>query len=1107
MTGLLPGESPALLSTLVAGLKAQRLALAVVLVSSVVFLAAAPFAQLQLAPVAAFIPIYESALVINDLITAAILFGQFSILRSRALWVLGSGYLFTAFMTVAHALSFPGLFSPTGLLGAKEQTTAWLYSLWHGGFPLFVVAYALLKDSARESLRASFRPRFAVFLSIAAVLLAVFGLTLLTTAGHDTLPALLMNRRYTLAGNITFNTVWLLSIVALAVLWRHPPHSVLDLWLMVVMCAWIFDIALSTVLNMTRYDLGFYAGRIYGLLAASCVLMVLLYESGRLHARLVKTHENERRKMVDLQRLNVQVEGRANEFATALEALHYSEEEIRAIVHNLLDCIITIDSRGIVRSANPAVEHVLGYAAAEVIGCNVSMLMPEPHRNGHDAYLANYQRTGVAKIIGIGREVEGLHKDGRLIPLELAISEFVVHGERQFIGTLRDISERKRFIAEVTQARTDAEQANRAKSSFLAAMSHEIRTPMNGVIGMVELLGQSTLSVHQADLVKTIRESSSTLMGIIDDILDFSKIEAGRLEIEQVPVSVADLVEGLCNSLVPVAANRGVDLLLFISPKVPERVLSDDVRLRQMLYNLIGNAIKFSSGRPECRGRVSIRVDVVNEAPLKLAFSVADNGIGMTTETLNHIFIPFTQAEVSTTRRFGGTGLGLAICKRLVELMQGTVEATSTPDLGSTFTVNLPLESAPEQPIRIQPDLSSVSCIIVVSPDINTDALRAYLEHAGARVYATADQGEAVKQATRLDAPVVVQNIGSDTLEMEMLRASFAEAPNARHLLITRGGRQRARLASSEAVILDGDALRRQALLNAVAVAAGIDSPKVFHEAAENIVAGDDVVSPTVAEARAQGRLILVAEDDGINQKVILQQLDVLGYAAEVAGNGMEALQLWRKGNYALLLTDLHMPDMDGYVLAETIRREEGGRRRMPILALTANALRGEASRAKAVGMDEYLTKPVTLRLLKAALERWLPQTSEKPVATAMAPSSTNEGRVAPVVDVKVLESMVGNDAGTLREFLSDYLVLARKSAVEIREGYAADNAKLISDVAHKLKSSSRSVGALAFGDICAGLESVGKAENKAAIVQVMTQFEFALAEVDACIVGLLAET
>jgi signal transduction histidine kinase len=286
---------PILLSTLPAGRAERRRALAVVLVSAAVFAFVVPFAKAPLSPVWAFIPVYQSALVVNDLITAILLFGQFAILRSRALLVLAGGYLFTALMAAAHALTFPGLFSPNGLLGAGPQTTAWLYMFWHGGFPLLAGAYALLKDEGPGTTQPGRHPGVAVLSAGAVVLGAVCGLTFLATREQTALPAIMQGNRYTPAMITVVSSVWTLSLLALGMLWRRRPHSVLDVWLMVVMSAWLFDIALSAVLNAGRFDLGFYAGRIYGLLAASFVLLVLLIEHGVLYARLAEAHDSERR--------------------------------------------------------------------------------------------------------------------------------------------------------------------------------------------------------------------------------------------------------------------------------------------------------------------------------------------------------------------------------------------------------------------------------------------------------------------------------------------------------------------------------------------------------------------------------------------------------------------------------------------------------------------------------------------------------------------------------------------------------------------------------------------------------------------------------------------
>jgi two-component system sensor histidine kinase/response regulator len=273
------------LSTLPAGRRERRLALAVVVVSAAIFLAAVPFAKVPLGRVWAFIPIYQSALIVNDLITAILLLGQFGFLRSRGLLLLAGGYLFTGLMAVAHMLTFPGLFSETGLLGAGPQTTAWLYMFWHAGFPLVVVAYALSTNLGRPANPAG-GPAGIVVSSIAVVVGAVSALTLLATVGHDALPRIMLGHRYTPVMIVVVASVWLLSLGALGLLWRRGHHTVLDLWLMVVMCAWIFDIALAAVLNAGRFDLGFYAGRFYGLLAASFVLVILLIEAARLYSEL-----------------------------------------------------------------------------------------------------------------------------------------------------------------------------------------------------------------------------------------------------------------------------------------------------------------------------------------------------------------------------------------------------------------------------------------------------------------------------------------------------------------------------------------------------------------------------------------------------------------------------------------------------------------------------------------------------------------------------------------------------------------------------------------------------------------------------------------------------
>jgi CheY-like chemotaxis protein/HPt (histidine-containing phosphotransfer) domain-containing protein len=397
---------------------------------------------------------------------------------------------------------------------------------------------------------------------------------------------------------------------------------------------------------------------------------------------------------------------------------------------------------------------------------------------------------------------------------------------------------------------------------------------------------------------------------------------------------------------------------------------------------------------------------------------------------------------------------------------------------------------------------------------MDADDLRSYLEHAGARVSMAGDARTASEAVSHLAGPVVIiADVGRESQAVAIQRASLEAQPNASHLVMTRGKRRRCRVEGRRLITLDRDALRRRAFLHAVAIASGRAAADESPASVGN-TPGARTPPPSVAEARAQGRLILVAEDDEINQKVILRQLALLGFAAELADNGTEALRLWREGRYALLLTDLHMPEMDGYALAEAIRREEvGQQQRIPILALTANALRGEASRALALGMNDYLTKPVQLQRLQAALTQWLPPPKEATAAdqpgTAPADTATAlyQPEATPVLDVSVLKGLVGDDSGTVCEFLSEYLDSARGQRKELLAVIAAGDTAPVGAIAHKLKSSSRAVGALSLGDLCAELEGASKAGEKARISQIMPRFEALFTQTEELIARTLVES
>ncbi|WP_166419310.1 ATP-binding protein [Pseudoalteromonas sp. Z1A8] len=614
------------------------------------------------------------------------------------------------------------------------------------------------------------------------------------------------------------------------------------------------------------------------------------------------------------------------------------------------------------------------------------------------------------------------------------------------------------------QATLKAERASETKTTFLATMSHEIRTPMNGVIGTIDLLRQTELDGAQHRLSTIIRESAFSLLSILDDILDFSKIEAGKLNIDPIPFSVTDTIEEVARVLSSVAKKRELDLELAIAPDIPINLTGDSVRVRQVLYNLCSNAIKFTSTDEKTQGHVKISVEVVHNTTdhFTLRFCVTDNGKGMSQAQLREIFNPFIQAENSITREYGGTGLGLSICKSLTELMLGTIHVTSHTGIGSEFTVELPFSTSGKIKYAHKGALNGKRIIVVSNHLEREKVMYRYLSFMGAKITYVHTEEEAEEYQHAQDIIWVADGIDNMDKTNALLRRLFYSLEDYNQQVVVLSKLDEAAINHKNIFYINASPLCKSNFMLSILVAAGLHTPKQIKKTKtlNNYL--------NVEQARKSNKLILLVEDNLLNQQVLTDQLHILGFGVEIANNGEEGLDMWRKGDYSLILTDLHMPKMSGYDMVEKIRNEaellESIDAQPYIIAVTANALKGEKERCLAVGINDFITKPIELNALEDTLKRWSDKQSQNQNVII------HQTTALPIDMEAVAKYINGDDAKQIR-FFKMYLEQSQSLIKSINSGVMVNDLGEIIEGCHQLKSISKTIGAQTVADLSSAFE------------------------------------
>jgi two-component system sensor histidine kinase/response regulator len=764
------------------------------------------------------------------------------------------------------------------------------------------------------------------------------------------------------------------------------------------------------------------------------------------------------------------------------------------------DQVLWANQLGHIVFVNDSVCQQLGYTREELLGMDMSDIAPDVSSQWAESW-AQLRRDG-------NMVFEGIHhtKSGTDMPVEIS-SSLVEYGGKEYQFTFaRDITERKKDEAELRLAKDMAEAANRelehsikrtnqlaveaqaaseAKSAFLANMSHEIRTPMNGVIGMVDLLLDTDLSEEQRDYAVTIQSSAEALLTVIGDILDFSKVEAKKMEFENIDFDLRLTLEDMMALLAIKAHEKGVELAVLVEPDVPSNLRGDPGRLRQILTNLVGNAIKFTD-----KGEVDVHVvlESQDDTGATMCISVRDTGIGIPAPVLEQLFSPFVQADPSTTRRHGGTGLGLSIAKGLVEAMGGQMGAESTVGKGSKFWFTVPLSkgenvSSDSEHLELG-NIVGVRVLGVDDSETNRKVMSGMLESWGCRHTEVDGAGQALaalRAAVAEGDPfrVAVLDMCMPEMDGEELAQKIKRDPvlAATSLIMmasvgARGEASRMQKVGFAAYLVKP--VRQSHFYDCLAAVVGPEVPEGEGADGDRDASSRIITRHTLAERASKRACILLAEDNLVNQKVALKALEKLGYSADTVNDGAQALRATKEKRYDLILMDVQMPIMDGMEATKQIRDANSGSLNpaVIIVALSAHAMAGDRERCISMGMDDYVAKPMKAAELQEVISKWL---TAGPASHESAPVpdilKVREEPTAPVFDENVLLELLEGDRESAKEIAAQYLGDLSVQVVALREAVQAGDFASIKGRAHQLKGASASVGAEAMRYCAADIE------------------------------------